>query len=339
MRLLICTQAVDKNDPILGFFHRWVIEFAKHFEHISVICLKEGTHTLPENVSVYSLGKEGGESWFKYISRFYKYLFLLRGTYDRVFVHMNPHYVMLGGVFWILARTPIFFWRNHARMNMMTRIAARFARLVFYTSPFACTSRYAHSRQMPVGIDTDMFTPGAQKKENTQSVKKVLFLGRLSPVKRAELFVGAGRYIGAEYELHLYGDDPEADQKYMHELRTLAPANVFFHSAIPNNETPAIYRTHDVYVNLTPEGSMDKAVLEAVACGTSVLVTNESFSHVVPPESRIKIVDEKALAERIVAIAHVPKNEEEKKKHASRAVVVADHSLEKLASMLYNYMK
>ena len=62
MRLLICTQAIDKNDPILGFFHRWVIEFAKHFEHISVICLREGTHTLPENVSVYSLGKEGGES-------------------------------------------------------------------------------------------------------------------------------------------------------------------------------------------------------------------------------------------------------------------------------------
>jgi len=73
MKLLICTQMIDKNDPILGFFHRWVEEFAKHFEHIHVICLKEGQHTLPQNVTVHSLGKEGGESRIKYVIRFYRF--------------------------------------------------------------------------------------------------------------------------------------------------------------------------------------------------------------------------------------------------------------------------
>ena len=56
-RLLITTQAVDLDDPVLGFFHRWIEEFAKHCESISVICLKEGRHDLPDNVHVYSLGK------------------------------------------------------------------------------------------------------------------------------------------------------------------------------------------------------------------------------------------------------------------------------------------
>ena len=62
MKLLITTQVVDQNDLFLGFFHGWLEEFAKHFEHITVICLKEGTHSLPENVEVISLGKERGTS-------------------------------------------------------------------------------------------------------------------------------------------------------------------------------------------------------------------------------------------------------------------------------------
>jgi len=37
MKLLIITQAVDKNHPVLGFFHRWVEELAMHFVHIFVV--------------------------------------------------------------------------------------------------------------------------------------------------------------------------------------------------------------------------------------------------------------------------------------------------------------
>lgn len=58
MRLLIVTQKVDKNDPILGFFHRWIEEFSKHCEKLTVICLQAGEFKLPANVTVLSLGKE-----------------------------------------------------------------------------------------------------------------------------------------------------------------------------------------------------------------------------------------------------------------------------------------
>ena len=47
MKLLIITQKVNKIDPILGFFHGWIIEFAKHFESITVICLEKGEYNLP----------------------------------------------------------------------------------------------------------------------------------------------------------------------------------------------------------------------------------------------------------------------------------------------------
>ena len=69
MRLLIVTQAVASEDSVLGFFVRWIEEFAKHCERIEIICLKEGKHRLPANVCVYSLGKEKGVSRMTYLQR------------------------------------------------------------------------------------------------------------------------------------------------------------------------------------------------------------------------------------------------------------------------------
>ena len=67
MKLLIITQKVDKNDPILGFFHGWVEEFAKNVEKLTVVCLGVGEYDLPQNVQVFSLGKKIGASKLKYI--------------------------------------------------------------------------------------------------------------------------------------------------------------------------------------------------------------------------------------------------------------------------------
>src|SRR3989344_6843889 len=105
MRLLIVTQAVDLDDSVLGFFHGWIEEFSKHAEQVKVVCLKEGKHNLPSNVEVFSLGKESasGSRFLKrirYIVCFIRYIVKNRSEYDTVFVHMNPEYVVLGGIFW-----------------------------------------------------------------------------------------------------------------------------------------------------------------------------------------------------------------------------------------------
>src|SRR3989338_7648361 len=58
MKLLIITQKVNQEDSVLGFFHSWIREFASRFEEVTVICLEKGVYNLPENVEVFSLGKE-----------------------------------------------------------------------------------------------------------------------------------------------------------------------------------------------------------------------------------------------------------------------------------------
>src|SRR5665213_2769000 len=167
MRLLICTQAVDLDDPVLGFFHRWLEEISKHSETVHVICLKEGRHDLPKNVFVHSLGKESGRSRIKYLTRFFRYIREFRSEYDAVFVHMNAEYVVLGGLLWRLWGKRIGLWRNHKQKSFFTSIAVRLSEFVCYTSPEAFVARFKNSVQMPIGIDTIFFTPSTDAKSDS----------------------------------------------------------------------------------------------------------------------------------------------------------------------------
>src|SRR3989338_409325 len=127
MKLLIITQKVDINDDVLGFFNQWIEEFAKHCEKITVVCLQKGPYNLPDNVKVLSLGKEKGTSRLKYLCNFYKYIWSERKNYEKVFVHMNQEYVLLGGIFWKMFGKKIYMWRNHYLSNLKLKLAMIFA--------------------------------------------------------------------------------------------------------------------------------------------------------------------------------------------------------------------
>lgn len=332
-RLLITTQAIDRDDPILGFFHDWVAQLAPLYVHIHVVCLRKGTYSLPDNVTIHSLGKESTPGRVRYIIHFFRIILRLRGEYDVVFSHMNPHYIVLAGWYWKLCDKPIFFWRNHARMNLMTEIAARFAKKVLYTSPFACTKKYAHSIQMPVGIDTHRFKPAVAR--TTPSAKiRLLYLGRLSPIKKIELCIHACNKLDDRFELHIYGDAPPHDQKYGAMLRAEAGNRVFFHGAVPNRDTPALYQSHDICLNLTPKGSMDKTVFEALACGALVVAANESFQEYLLPAGYVPHVDSASLKRAIEAVSHVSQSKREEYIAKMRERIIAEHSVSVLVERL-----
>jgi len=187
MKLLIATQAVDQNDPVLGFFHHWIEEFAKRFESIEIICLKEGIHMLPANVHVHSLGKERSRPRFAarlvYSVRFLRIAWRLHDDYDAVFVHMNEEYVLIGGLLWRFSRKRIVLWRNFETGTWMTPVACHLANAVCYTSPSSFTVRFPNAVQMPIGIDTNLFKPA----EMLSSLRRVLFFGRLDEIKKVDL--------------------------------------------------------------------------------------------------------------------------------------------------------
>lgn len=285
MKLLILTQKVDKEDPVLGFFHSWILELSKNSEKISVICLEKGNFDLPRNVEVFSLGKESGRSKIKYLKNFFNLIIGLHREYNSVFVHMNQEYILLGGFIWKIMGKKVFMWRNHHAGSILTDIAALFCKKVFCTSKFSYTAKYKKTEFMPVGIDTSVFNTELRIKNYELSKNKILFLSRMSPIKRPELLIEALGILNKKnigFVCDFYGDSLPKDEDYYNSLKNKSAETglnkqINFYKGVPNYETPKIYSEHDIFVNLSSSGMYDKTIFEAMACGCLILASNDNL--------------------------------------------------------------
>lgn len=315
MRLLICTQTIDRKDPALGFFVRWVEELSKRTEHIEVICLKKGEYELPQNVRVHSLGKElGPVGRVRYALRFYRHLFALHGHYDAVFVHMNQEYVLLGGLFWKLAGKRIYLWRNHYEGNVFTDIAALLCDKVFCTSKFSYTAKYLKTVIMPVGVDIKSVRLDVPVARIPNSI---LFLGRLDPSKRPDVLLTALARLakdGVAYTATFVGRPTDPDSSYPAELQAKArelsiAERVSFVGAVPNTETFRYYRSHELFVNVSRSGMLDKTTFKAIASGCLVLSSSQDLAEMIPPSFIYVDGDAADLARGITSLLNLPPRE------------------------------
>lgn len=337
MRLLIVTQAVDTEDRALGFFVRWIEELAKCTERTEVICLKEGKHELPKNVRMHSLGKEMGVSRVKYVFNFYRYIWRLRHDYDTVFVHMNEEYVLLGGLFWRMTEKRVVLWRNHKMGSWRTWLAVALADGVCHTSPQAFVASSTKAVHMPIGIDTRFFSaPAEPAPQNT-----ILFLGRLDVVKNPKLFLRALQLLankGADFSADLYGDPTDSESLYAKECIALASPLVSrgvlaLHRGVPHAQTPGLYQSHAIYVNLTPSGSFDKTIGEAMASGCVVVTENDAIRSVIP-DTLIPSDSPEEVAEALMTALTMDESERVSIRTHSRAYVEEEHSLQLLTRRL-----
>lgn len=287
MKLLICTQVVDVEDPVLGFFVRWIEEFAKHCEQVTVVCLRAGEYALPENVHVYSLGKEqGGGKRIVYVRRFLNLVWRLRRDYGAVFVHMNQEYVLLAGWLWKALGKHVSLWRNHYAGSVLTDAAALLCDKVFCTSKYSYTAKYRKTVLMPVGVDTTRFFPDQSVVRKPRSV---LFLARMSPSKRPDILVDVLAELarqGQDFSVSFVGSPLPQDDAYYKELRGKVSMrgldeSVTFLPAIQHNKTPDLYRAHEIFVNTSPSGMFDKTLFEAAACGCIVLASSADWEQLV----------------------------------------------------------
>jgi len=295
MRLLICTQAVDRNDPVLGFFHRWLEELSKHYDRIIVVCLRSGKHTLPANVEVVTLK---GRFRLLRALEVCSVAFGRRREYEAVFVHMSQEYVLAAGWLWKLLGKRIYLWRNHYAGSVRTDIAAAFCTHVFHTSLFSYTANYKKSVRMPVGIDSGTFK---QISDVRRVPRSILFFGRIAPSKRPELLLEALNMLrarGVPFTATLCGP---GESIYIEDLKRRASelgvkGEIEFLPAVPQNEAPRLFNEHAVYVNCSPAGMYDKTLLEAAMCGCIVVSSSPDFADDFGRDSSFAEGDAKSLA-------------------------------------------
>lgn len=342
MKLLISTQAMDTQNPALGFFHDWVAALAPYFDEVHVICLFEGSHQLPVNVSVYSLGKEmhtgperGGYSRrIRYAVRFLHIAWKLRASYDRVLVHMNEEYVLIAGLLWKLLGKPIYMWRNHYAGSWRTDTATALCTKVFCTSQHSYTAKYPKTVFMPVGIDMRRFVGSVAPLRDERSI---LFLARMGPAKRPHVLIEALGLLskkGISFSASFVGTPLPEHEAYYQELIRAAETyglstQVAFRTAVPNSETPREYRTHEYFVNASPSGMFDKTLFEAAACGALVVAASADFEILAGKQSHFDGSAE-GLAETLQGLMEMSGDEKAALRKRLGAIAEAN-SLERLA--------
>lgn len=290
MKLLITTQAIDTQDPILGFFHRWVEEFAAHADHVYVICLRAGEYSLPSNVTIYSLGKESGENRIKYTVRFYRYFLKIffRERVDFVFFHMGAIYNIMAMPFFLvrsLYKTKFYWWKTHGHINWVGRCALRCIDRVFTASEVSFPLNTSKKSIIGHAIDTDLFSPTHTERD----VFKVIYVGRIGPIKHLEDFVRVAQYIHVQFpsaRFDIIG--PVTDVAYCAHIRALIE-NLALHDVVSileprkNTKLPDVYSGASLFLNTSQTHSMDKTILESMLCGCIPITHNKAFKEMLQP--------------------------------------------------------
>ena len=352
MKLLIITQKVDSDDDVLGFMHAWISEFVKACELVTVICLQQGKYHFPENVKVLSLGKETGKSRLKYLFNFYRYIRQERKNYEAVFVHMNEIYVILGWLCWKLWRKKISLWYAHGHVSFSLKIAAKLADIIFTSTKSGFRLPSKKVQVIGQGIDTNKFRIKNYELGITNDKFKIISVGRISPSKDYATLINAiailtKEYVGMEVNI-IGGPATAADQNYLKEMRQLVKDKnlgqiIKFIGSVANKDLVSYLQTADLFVNMGRTGSLDKAMLEAAACGLPILTCNEAMLEVLGPYTdklMYETGNSRQLTDKIKSCIMWGEKERRNLGYELRKIVVQKHSLpefiKKILSILNN---
>ncbi|PIR83438.1 hypothetical protein COU19_00555 [Candidatus Kaiserbacteria bacterium CG10_big_fil_rev_8_21_14_0_10_56_12] len=315
MNLFICTQTVNSHDPILGFFVPWIHGFAQQCDTVTVVCLNKGADRFAENVRIIVIPAKG---------KIARTLFLLRTSithrkdYEAVLVHMNPEYFISAGFLWRFLRKRTALWYTHSTVDWKLRIATAFAQVVFTASKESFRLPSDKVCVTGHGIDTHFFHPDSAVVRG----RTVLSVGRLSPVKRHDLVIRAAACDALDVKT--IGDGTEHDRL----ARLAEELQVAHRITFCGSETQEVlrreYQQARALVHTSETGSLDKVVLEALACGLPVVTTSTILSDL--PVVVVAPTPE-AIAESLRSLTGTG--------DAARAAYVQEHhSLERLVPQL-----
>jgi glycosyltransferase involved in cell wall biosynthesis len=346
MRLLLFNLATDVNDPILGFTIRWIWALARRVEFIHVLTMRMGRVDVPENVRIYSVGKERGYSEPRRAVEFYRQLsyVLHEDRIDVCFSHMMPLFTILAGPILKAKSIPIVTWYAHPSVTWILKLADHFSsRMV---SSIATAYPYKHGKLIVVGqgIDTALFSPGGMFPEYPPII---LCAGRLSPVKDHPTLLKAAWLLrqrrGQPFRVVLLGGPAgPRDEHYIKllhkQVKELQLENVVsFEPPIPMLDLPSWYQRCTVHVNQTPTGFGDKVAWEAMACGRPCVVANEGFKETLGQYTErllFRYGDPEELSQKIDWLLQRSSTDWQLIGAHLRQRVMVKHSLERLADRL-----
>ena len=281
MNLLMFNLAVDQEHVTLGFGIRWIEALSRRYEHVDVVTMFAGRYQLPPNVQVWSVGRERGYSKCRRVLRFYSIVLRIirERSIDVVFTHMIPIFAVL---FWPIARLTgrrNVLWYAHGATPPMLRLSHLLVDRIVSSTPDGFRIKSKKAIFIGQGVDADIFQPGVRHRGKEM---RIITVGRIAPSKGIDLLVKAlaGWERDLDWRLTVVGaGTTDSERAYSDQVRHTASDNDRIHFAGFKTaaEVAALLGQSDVFVNLSATGSLDKAIVEAMATGCLVISSNDAF--------------------------------------------------------------
>ena len=346
MKVAFICQSVDPDDPILGFTSDWIRALASdsRVERLTVIALRAKRVALPGNVSVLRIR---GRVRPVTLLRFYGVVvrLLLEGV-DGFFIHMGGPYPILLYPLKLIGK-PVYQWKNHRTIGPMMRFCARHCCTKIFTATRGSFPMVSPNvRVTGHGVDVDRFCPRAAERR-----KEIVTVGRIARSKRLDVILRIIAHHNALYEtpcrLDLYGPVQENEKGHYRELMRMTEdlrlaSHVSFEGPVLHDRMPHILADYRLFMNFSTTG-LDKATLEAMACGLPVMSTNPCVGEILPGELKellfVSDEDVAAQAERLHRLLSMGEDDLAHIGRSLREVVVRDHSLQRLFEKILGEMK
>lgn len=346
-KLLIFVNKFDKNDDLLGFFVGWANELAKCLPEVIVVTQYTGDYDRLANLKVVSIEKEQNTNPIRRVFKFWELLWNLRHDYDGVLVIMAPAWAVVASLATKVLGKKLYLWYAVWRGNWKLHLAEKLTDKIFCSVPESFP--FKSKKLMPIGqgIDADYFLP----EPLVRQPGKILFLGRISPIKKIEHLLRSISQIKS-HDTMIYhnlwvdivgGPANKKDQNYVLQLRKLAgdlgiAEKINWLGRVPHSGTRRYYQEADIFINLTPTGSFDKTTLEAMACGDLVLASNQALAKFFtsrPQELFIFKQDNPSdLAQKLIKILNLDEAVKLGFRQKLRDIIVNRHSQKQWAQKL-----
>ena len=327
------TQAIDPRHRVLGFMVGWIIVLRKHVESMVVIGQEVGSEArglIGSNVHIETLGKEKNVPRWKQVLRFVSILIHQRKEYGVIFIHMTPIWAIIAWPIAVIFQKKLILWYEAPGRGWNVRLATFMVDKILSATP-GVVQGTTKQRVIGHGIDTDLFKSHSQER----TPRTLISVGRVTPVKRYHVLLRILRDLGDGYTLTIVGTAfTESDKRERERLLQLVEEYQLQHRLMwtqcDHSELPKIYNRSWIYVH-TADSCLDKALLEAMACGTLCLSCAPKIQGSIPAITRST---EASLVNDIQSLCGISSEEYERKGSVLRAFVEEHHSLSTLPNRI-----